>query len=479
MSKVLTPDLCVIGAGSGGLTVAAAARAMGASVVLIEKGEMGGDCLNYGCVPSKALLAAAKAAHTFRSSAKFGIAANEPAIDFVRVNAHVRHVIDTIAPHDSVERFEGLGATVIQAAAKFVDPRTIEADGKKIRPRRAVIATGSRAVVPPIAGLDTTPFLTNENIFELTERPGHLVIVGGGPIGMEMAQAHKRLGSDVTVIDMAPPLGKDDPELTAIALKNIVAEGVKIIAPAKVLSVAGSGKKNQDGVAVTIELEGKQTVVEGSHLLMAVGRAPQTKGLGLEAAGIKTHRGAITVSKGLKTSNRRVYAIGDVTGGLMFTHVAGYQAGLVVRNALFGLPVSNDTAAIPWATYTDPEIGQVGLTEADARARLGDGFKVLRWKYAENDRATAERRTDGLVKVITDNKGRILGAGAVGLLAGELISFYAFAIANRMKVGAFVKYVAPYPTLTEVARRVAWEFYRDALNNPWLGRLRAINRLLP
>ncbi|NOZ33136.1 MAG: FAD-dependent oxidoreductase [Alphaproteobacteria bacterium] len=476
MSETLTPDLCVIGAGSGGLTVAAAACAMGASVVLVEKGKMGGDCLNYGCVPSKALLAAAKAAHTFRASAKFGIKNTEPAIDFSLVNAHVRGVIDTIAPHDSVERFEGLGATVIQAGAKFLDARTIEAGGKKIRPRRVVIATGSRAVVPPIPGLDKTPYLTNENIFDLTEKPDHLVIVGGGPIGMEMAQAHRRLGCKVTVLDMAPPLGKDDPELTAIALRKIEAEGVVILAPAKVLSIAGSAGK---GITVTIETGGENKDIAGSHLLMAVGRAPQTADLGLEVAGIKTHRGAIVISSALKTSNRRVYAIGDVTGGLMFTHVAGYQAGLVVRNALFGLPVRYDTAAIPWTTYTDPEIGQVGLTEAAAREKLGDRFKVLRWKYTENDRATAERRTDGLLKVITDPKGRILGAGAVGMLAGELISFYAFAIANRMKVGAFVKFVAPYPTLTEVAKRVAVEFYRDALDNPWLGRLRAFNRLLP
>jgi pyruvate/2-oxoglutarate dehydrogenase complex dihydrolipoamide dehydrogenase (E3) component len=475
MVEILTPDLCVIGGGSGGLTVVAAARAMGATAVLIEKGKMGGDCLNTGCVPSKALIAAAHHAEAGREAAQFGVTFDEPKVNFGKVHDHVHGVIAGIAPHDSVERFEALGATVIKEHGQFVDKNTVKAGDQLIRARRFVVATGSRAAVPPIPGLDTVPFLTNESIFDLTRKPAHLIVIGGGPIGMELAQAHRRLGCQVTIIEMFDPLGKDDPELTEIALRRIRADGVDVRARTGVVSVAAKGTN----ISVTVKKDDNEEIITGSHLLIAAGRAPNIENLGLEEAGIKFERSGIAVNAGLRTSNRRVFAIGDVAGGLQFTHVAGNHAGLVVRSALFGLPVKQNNDIVPWATYTDPEIASVGLSEAAARARYGDDFKILRWSFAENDRARAERRTDGLVKLIVSKKGQILGCGIVGARAGEMISLFSYAIANKMKVGSLTKFIAPYPTMTEMARRVAIEFYGEKLSSPWIGRWLAMIRLLP
>ncbi|WP_027833923.1 dihydrolipoyl dehydrogenase family protein [Maritalea myrionectae] len=475
MAKILQPDLCVIGGGSGGLTVAAAALSLGASVVLVERDKMGGDCLNYGCVPSKSLIASAKRAQYMRTATKFGIAAEDPKINFGRVNEHVHRVIADIAPHDSVERFEGLGATVLQGEAKFTDAKTVMVGDQAVKPRRFVIATGSRPMSPPIPGLSEIEYHTNETIFNLTRKPQHLIVVGGGPIGMEMAQAHHRLGSDVTVLEMQTPLAKDDPELSDIALKQIRREGVVIRQGVKVTQV-GQKAKN---IAVTIELKNGDTEeIVGSHLLLAAGRKPNVEALDLEKAKVNYDGRGIQVNKSLKTSNKRIYAIGDVAGGLQFTHVAGYHGGLVVRNALYRLPIKNDPTIIPWATYTDPEIANVGLTEADAREKYGDKFKVLRWSFAENDRARAEHVEEGLLKVITTPSGKILGAGAVGNNAGELINIYALAVANKMKVGAFTKMVAPYPTQFEIAKRIAVEFYKDKVDHPALKFLLQLNRML-
>lgn len=480
MAEYLQPDVCVIGAGSGGLTVVAACRSLGASVVLVEEGKMGGDCLNTGCVPSKALIAASKRAHTIQHAGMFGVATDELRVNFGRIHEHVHQVIGEIAPHDSVERFEAMGATVLQTRGEFVDKRTLKAGDQLIRARRFVIATGSRPATPPIPGLDQVEYLTNESIFDQTRKPQHLIIIGGGPIGMELAQAHRRLGSEVTVIEMADALAKDDPELTAIALKKIEAEGVRVLPKTRVNSVEMQG---QQVAVITVRGTGdaeETDTVLGSHLLVAAGRAPNTKEMGLDKAKVRlSEQEAVRVNRGMKTSNRRIYAVGDVSGGLQFTHLAGYQGGLVVRNALFGLPVKQNTNIIPWATYTDPEIANVGMNEAAARKRYGDKFKIIRVSYAQNDRAQAERRTEGMVKLLTDKKGRILGAGIVGQQAGELISFFAFAMANKLKISSFTKFVAPYPTLAEITKRAAIEFYRDQLGNPWLERIRKLNSLLP
>ncbi len=460
----LTADLCVIGAGSGGLSVAAGAAQMGARVILVEGGRMGGDCLNYGCVPSKALIAAARHAHAMTSGAPFGIAPVVPVVDHAATKDHVARVIAGIAPHDSVERFERLGVTVIREYGRFVSRDTLEAGDNAIRARRFVIATGSSPVIPPIPGLDKVSCLTNENIFDLRERPEHLIVIGGGPIGIELAQAHRRLGSRVTVLEGLRALAREDPELAAVALARTRAEGVEIIEGARVERVSnGDG-----GIRVHV---GEGRVYEGSHLLVAVGRKANTDRLNLKAAAVQTDRGGIRVDARLKTSNRRIYAIGDVAGGLQFTHMANYHAGIVIRSALFGLPARVRTAHIPRVTYTDPELAQVGLTEDEARQRHGDRLEVVRFDYAENDRARAELATEGLIKVMVV-KGRPVGASIVGAQAGELIQIWAMAIANGLKMGAIAAMVAPYPTLGEINKRVAGAYFSPRLfENPWLRRL--------
>jgi pyruvate/2-oxoglutarate dehydrogenase complex dihydrolipoamide dehydrogenase (E3) component len=457
MAEWIDTDLCVIGGGSGGLSVAAGAVQMGASVVLIEGHKMGGDCLNYGCVPSKALIAAAKKAHVHRTSAPYGIAADEPVVDYAAAMDHVGRTIAAIEPHDSVERFEGLGVRVIEARARFISPTEVEAGGHVVRARRFIVATGSAPLVPPIPGLADVPYLTNETLWSNRVLPRRLIVVGGGPIGMEMAQAHRRLGSEVVVLEAAKALGRDDPEIAAIALERLRAEGIDIREGAKVTAVSGG-----EG-AITVTLEDGGTV-EGSHILIAVGRRANVADMGLEEAGVEFTPKGVTVDKGLRSvSNRRVYAIGDVAGGLQFTHVANYHAGLVIRNALFRLPVANQTKQIPWATYTDPEIAQVGLTEAEAEKTLPKGWEVHRFPFGQNDRALAEGRTDGLIKVVICHKGKIHGASIVGPNAGELILPWALAISQGLKIGAMAGVVAPYPTLSEVSKRVAGAYYAPRL----------------
>jgi pyruvate/2-oxoglutarate dehydrogenase complex dihydrolipoamide dehydrogenase (E3) component len=462
----------VIGAGSAGLSVAAGAVQMGASVVLVEKGEMGGDCLNTGCVPSKALIAAAHMAHAASESTAFGIDLAPAAIRFDAVNDHVHRVIGAIAPHDSVARFEGLGVTVIRAAAHFVDDRTVEAGGERIRARRFVVATGSRAAVPPIPGLAEGGFLTNETIFRLRDRPGHLIVMGGGPIGIEMAQAFRRLGSEVTVVEKVSLLPRDEPEAVAVVRDALSAGGVRLLEGHGVVAV------RRIGDAVHVDVDGGEAIV-GTHLLVATGRRPNTEGLGLEAAGIAATARGITVDARLRTTNRRVFALGDVCGGPQFTHVAGYQAGIVIRNALFLLPAKVDYAALPWVTYADPELAHAGLTEAEAR-KAGHSVEILSWPFAMNDRAQAERRTEGLAKIVVGSRGRILGATIVGPRAGELIGTWALAIAQRLGIGAVAGVVMPYPTLSEVSKRAAGSYYTPRLFGAFTRRIVGlVQRLVP
>ena len=363
MTRKLDVDLCVIGAGSAGLTMAAGGSQLGAKTVLIEAGEMGGDCLNTGCIPSKALLAAAHAAQNIREAKRFGVNAGSPKIDYSAVHDHVHGVIAGIAPVDSQNRFEGLGVTVIREHARFVGPREVAAGDTKIRARRIVVATGSRAGVPPIPGLDKTPFLTNETIFERRQAPEHLIVIGGGPIGAELAQAHRRLGSKVTMLEMFTILAKDDPELVDILRARLKGEGIDIREGIKIEKVAKKGKS----VAVTITEGGKRLVIEGSHILVAAGRRANIESLELETAGVDYTKAGITVDRRLRSSNRRVYAIGDVAGGPQFTHIAGYHAGIVIRNILFRLPAKVDYKAMPWVTFTDPELAHVGMSETEAR----------------------------------------------------------------------------------------------------------------
>lgn len=458
MNRVIDCDLCVIGAGSGGLSVAAGASQLGARTVLVERGRMGGDCLNFGCVPSKALLAAARAAEDARRAAAFGVAVGGPVVDFGRVMDHVQDVIRSIAPQDSAERFGALGVTVIRAEARFTGPDQVEADGTRIRARRFVIATGSSPTAPPIPGLDQVPYLTNETLFDNRVLPEHLIVIGGGPIGIEMAQAHRRLGARVTVLEVARALGRDDPELAAVVLDRLRAEGVAIREGVRIAGVATASR----GVAVTLDRNGQTTILEGSHLLVAAGRKANVDGLNLEAAGIAHTKQGVRVDARLRTTNRRVYAVGDVAGGPQFTHVAGYHAGVVLKNALFRWPARIDHATVPWVTYAEPELAYVGLQEAAARERFVR-INVLRWPFAENDRARTTRDADGLVKVLTSSSGRILGAGIVGPQAGELILPWVLALRRRLKVGAMAELIAPYPTLGETGKRAAGSYFAPKL----------------
>ena len=464
--EVLSPDICIIGAGSGGLSVAAAAVAFGVPVMLIEKGKMGGDCLNYGCVPSKALLAAAKHAAEPRRVTTFGVTLPRADIDFAKVNAHVHGVIAAIAPNDSKKRFTGLGVHVIEGAARFKDAATVTVgDRFEIKARRFVIATGSSPAAPPIPGLAETPYFTNETIFELKRCPEHLIIIGAGPIGLELAQAHRRLGAKVTVLEAAMPLAKDDPECAAIVLEQLAHEGILIRSGVNVTRVGHSSGK----IETVIETSQGQEIIEGSNLLIAAGRHANVEGLDLEKAGIKYGPHGIVVDRGLKTTNRKAYAIGDVAGG-HFTHVANYHAGIVIRNALFRLPAKVSDDAMPWVTFTDPELAHVGLIEARARERHKT-IRILRWPYHENDRAQAERETHGHIKVITAKNGRILGATIVGAHAGELITTWTLALSRGLNIRAMTGIVVPYPTLSEVGKRAAITYFSPSLSNPRLRKL--------
>jgi len=466
MSHILEVDLCVIGAGSGGLSVAAGAAQMGARVVLIERDRMGGDCLNTGCVPSKALIAAAHAADAVRRSGRFGINGHEPDIDFLRVRGHVRDVIAGIAPHDSAERFERLGVTVLRASAHFTGPNEIEAGEARVRARRFVVATGSSPVMPPIPGLAESSALTNETVFDLDSRPDHLVVIGGGPIGVEMAQAHRRLGASVTLLQRRCILPKDDPEAVAVVRRRLSAEGVTIREGAKVIHVG----RRHNGVVVKVEIDGGPTEIAGSHLLVAAGRRADVEGLGLDAAGIEHSPKGITVDARLRTSNRRVFAIGDVTGGYQFTHIAAYQAGIVLRNALFHWPAKVDTRAVPWVTYTDPELAQVGFTAAMAEEQ-GHSFTTACFNLAENDRARAERETEGFVKIVVGRRSKVLGATIVGRSAGELILPWVLAMSQGLGIGAMAGIIAPYPTLSEVSKGAASAYYTPTLFGPTTRRI--------
>lgn len=443
---------------------------MGARVVLIEGGEMGGDCLNAGCVPSKALLATARAAQARRDGAGFGVAPVVPDVDFAASRDYVLQVIERIAPMDGQTRFEGLGVRVIRDWGRFISPREVQAGGDVIAARRFAIATGSRPMVPGIPGLAGVAYLTNETIFALRERPQHLIIIGGGPVGVEMAQAHRRLGSAVTVIEAARLLGREDPEAAAIVVARLRAEGVAVFEGQAVRSVAA-------GPVVTLADGSK---IDGSHLLVAVGRKAAVERLDLAAAKVAVTPAGISVDVRLRTSNRRVYALGDVTGGAQFTHVASYQAGIVLRQAVLGLPSRARSDHIPRVTFIDPELAQIGPTEAEARARHGTGLTVVRAGFGHNDRAITEGHLEGFVKVMV-LRGRPIGVTIVGPQAGELIGLWALALGQRLKLSAVAAMVAPYPTYGEASKRAAGAYFSPRLfDSPVVKRLvRLVQAWLP
>ncbi len=455
--KIIKTDIIVIGGGSGGLSVAACAAQMGAGVVLFESAEMGGDCLNTGCIPSKALLAAGKAAHHVTGNAEMGITGVSAKVDFAATRAHVADVIATVAPHDSVDRFEGLGVTIIRERASFAGRNKVQSTTHQVTARYIVIATGSSPLLPAIVGLETTPFRTNETIFTDPEKPDHLLIIGGGPIGIEMAQAHARLGCRVTVVEAATIMSRDDAKLVEILKTRLIGEGITLIEGVGVTEVA----KSKVGVTATLA---NGAVIEASQLLVAVGRRPATEGLDLEAAGIAVTSAGITTDKRLRTSNKRVFAIGDVTGREQFTHMAGYHAGVVIRNMLFKMPTKLNDSIVPWVTYSDPELAQVGLTENVATDKWGEAsIRIIHLPFADIDRAIAERRSEGMLKIIVHRNGRILGASILAPNAGEMILAWVLAISSRQKIKQMASIIAPYPTYGDVSKKAASQFFTEKL----------------
>jgi pyruvate/2-oxoglutarate dehydrogenase complex dihydrolipoamide dehydrogenase (E3) component len=451
-------DLAVIGAGSAGLSVTAVAARLGLGVVLIERERMGGDCLNAGCVPSKALLAAAHAAMAARDAGRFGIRLAPPTVDWNAVNAHVAGAIAAIAPNDSEARYRALGATVLEGEARFVAPDAIMVDGRRISARRFVVAAGSGPAVPPIPGLDAVPFLTNASLFGIPGPPGHLLILGGGPIGLEMAAAHAALGWQVSLVEGAEIAGREDPELVDGLRASLLAAGVRLHEGTAAAAV-------EPGPALVLA-DGTRLV--GTHLLIAVGRRPNLEALGLEAGGIRASAGGIATDRGLRSlSNRRVYAAGDIAdpagiGPRYFTHVGSYHAGIVIRRALFRLPARIDYAALPRVLYTEPELAQVGLTEAEACA-AGHDVRLLRWPLAENDRAITESELRGLVKLVATRRGRLLGAGILSRAAGDMIGVFTLAIGRRLRLSALAGMIVPYPTRSEAGKRAAGQFFFPSL----------------
>ncbi|MEP1229879.1 MAG: FAD-dependent oxidoreductase [Litorimonas sp.] len=458
-------DICIIGAGSAGLSLASGAAQLGRSVVLFEAGEMGGDCLNAGCVPSKAFLRAGKLAQARRVGGDMGIKPVEPEVDFEAVKAHVKDVIATIAPVDSQERFEGLGCTVIREFARFKDAKTVESDTTEVKAKRVVICTGSRASAPPIPGLKDIDFLTNEEIFEIDELPKHLLVIGAGPIGLELGQTFRRFGSKVTVVDIAPPLGRSEPEHAQTLVDALTAEGIDFHAPVNTKMV----RKTKQGVE--IELESGE-ILKGSHLLVAAGRGPIVEGLGLENAGIVYDRRGIETDDNLRTSNKKVYAAGDVAKGMGgLTHAAGHHAGKLITNFYFMPPLIGPmltkatTNRMPAVVYTEPELANIGLSEKAAREKYND-VRVVHWEFEENDRAIAERHTGGGVKIVARKNGTILGGSIVGDYAGEIIHMLSVAMTNKVKISGLAQIISPYPTRSEAVKRAAGSWYTATIFGP-------------
>jgi pyruvate/2-oxoglutarate dehydrogenase complex dihydrolipoamide dehydrogenase (E3) component len=461
------PDICVIGGGVGGLAAAAAAAAMGASVVLIEKGRMGGQSLDGGTVPSKALLAAAEYANAVRSGAQFGVRTVRSGIDFPAVMAHARRAAQAVAPQLSAERFVGLGVRVIADAARFKDANSVEAGDAIIKARRFIIATGSSPIMPAIPGLADAPYLLPQTVFNLSDCPRNLIIIGAGNTGLELAQAFRRLGSEVTVLEAETPLQREDRECAAVVLDALAREGIKLRTGVAVMQIRRLLARIQ---VVIAKAEGGEETIEGTHLLVAAGRQPNIEDLNLEAAGIRHEPRGIVVNKYLRTRNRKVYAIGDVVGGPKFAHVAHHHAGLVVRNALSRSKVALDRRALPWVTYTDPELAQIGLLEDEARAQTS-AIRILRWPYRENDRAVAAGATDGHIKVITDRRGRILGVTIVGAAASENIALWSLAVGQKLKIGALAGLIAPIPSYAEVGKRAAITYFIGGLTTSRVRRI--------
>ena len=466
MSQEITCDLCVIGAGSGGLSVAAGAAQMGAKVVLIEKGAMGGECLNTGCVPSKALLAASHAAQSARRAKHFGVKTGKVSVDAQNVFAHVQGVIAAIAPNDAQERFEGFGVRVLRATAMFTGPDRVQAGDAVVRAKYFVVATGSHPLMPSIDGLAALNPLTHETIFSLNMIPPHLVVIGGGPVGCELAQAFRGLGAKVTLLEMDRILSTDDGDAAEVVRTRLLEDGVVLHERCRVVRADGTA----DAPELTVcDAEGMEHTVQGSHILVAAGRAANVVGMGLERAGLDFSPQGIEVDECLRSvSNRRIFAVGDVAAiggkaGPRFTHVAAMHAGVVLKNVLFKWPAKAKHKLVPHVTYTTPELAHVGMIENRAREAYSDRVRVVRWEFRDNDRAVTEGETEGLIKVVLGSRGKILGCTIAGPRAGELIAPWVLAMERGLKIGAMASTVMPYPTLGEVSKRAAGAAFTPSL----------------
>ena len=466
MEKLIKADVCVIGGGAGGLSFAAAAVQMGASVIVIEKGKMGGDCLHHGCVPSKAILASGRIAKYIRESKAYGIIDNKVSADYKRVRKHIRESIADIEPHDSAARFESLGVHVIHGFASFKNKKEVQVGDSIIRAKRFIVATGSSAKAPAIPGLDQTQYYTNESIFDLDKQPKHLIVIGGGPIGCELSQAHCLLGTKVSLIQRGKILSKDDPELTEVVRDQMIQDGLNLYEDTQIVKVS----ETRIGPQVIFEQAGQTKKLQGTHLLIAAGRQPNLSGLNLEAAGIKYTNRGIQVNKCLRSSNRKVYAIGDVAGSYQFTHIANYHAGIAIKNILFHWPAKVHYHAVPWVTYVEPELAHVGMGEEEAKEKYKK-IRVLKLPFSDNDRAITERRTDGFIKVIANRKGIILGAEMVGHDADELISLWAYAISNKLHIKSLTNFIVPYPTRTELSKAIAQLYYKPLIYSAFIKKV--------
>ena len=457
-------DLGILGGGAAGLTAAAGAAQFGAKTVLVEKAKvLGGDCLHFGCVPSKTLIRTAGVWSLARRAKEFGLPEVAlPPVSLAAVMGRVRSVIDTIQEHDSPERFCKLGAEVRFGSPRFVDDHTVDLGGSRLTARAWIIATGSSPALPPVEGIADVPYWTNETVFSQTELPGHLLILGGGPIGVEMAQAFRRLGSKVTVVEFADQvLGSEDPDIAAILRNRLEAEGVKVLTGTKAIKAATAGSSVLLRVGPA-KGEGESWTIEGDVLLVAAGRKPNVEGLELSAAGVEFSPRGVPAGRRMRTNVSHIYACGDVNGVFPFTHVAGYEAGIALSNAVLRLPRKADYTKVPWCTYTDPEMASIGLNEKRAKA-AGVEYRVLESHFREVDRALAEGEAEGKIKVLVTPSGQLLGCQIAGHHAGELIHEWVAAINGGVKLSTLAGSIHAYPTLAEVSKKAAGSYYSEKL----------------
>ncbi|MGE3958161.1 MAG: mercuric reductase [Vicinamibacterales bacterium] len=449
-------NLVVIGAGTAGLVSAVGAAGLGARVAIVERHAMGGDCLNYGCVPSKALIRAARAVADARAASAFGADSVSVRPDFPAAMARLRRLRADLARHDSVARLTSLGIDVFLGQGRFVSTDAIDVDGRRLDFSRAIVATGARAALPPIPGLAESGYLTNETVFSLTELPHRLVVIGAGPIGCELAQAFRRFGAEVTVIgDAARLLPREDPDASRVVSDAFSREGITSVLDARVTRVDhGPGATVR---TLTLEQQGRTRTLECDAVLVAAGRTPNLEGLDLERAGIRSGGSGITVDDRLRTSNPRVWAVGDIASPYKFTHAADALARVALQNALFVGRKTASSLVIPWATYTDPEVAHVGLAAEDAAKRAD--VRTFTVSLADNDRAVLDGQTDGFARVHADARGRILGATMVASHAGEMIAEMSLAMTAGLRLGTLAQAIHPYPTQSE-----AWKKLGDAWN---------------